>query len=115
MAGDAPSANRNERVDEGTTAAGEQPAPTLAWAREYDPSWQPAFTESTFGALVQVAGDCPRCHHHTAMNFPAVIPSSTVKAAGQVVTMFCKCGLPHEGRPDDDFGCGAYWGAVAEL
>jgi hypothetical protein len=115
MADDANSANANEPADDENSAKEDEPAAPVYWAEVNEPSWQPQFTEQKIGALLRLTGDCPRCHHPTAMDFPAVIPSESLKAEGEMVTMYCKSGHPHEGHPEGDFSCGAYWATVAEL
>lgn len=61
-------------------------------------------------------GLCPRCHGD--MDFPVVdtvfrstvAPDVTVaQDASDDVPMLCRCTLPHDQRPSDDEGCGAYW------
>jgi hypothetical protein len=61
-------------------------------------------------------GVCPRCRGN--MEFPVVdtvfrstvTPDVTVaQNASDDVPMLCRCPLPHERRPGDEEGCGAFW------
>ncbi len=115
MAGDTNSTSANESAEHARAVSGADSPQAVDWAEVNEPTWQPTFTEQKIGALVRLSGDCPRCQHPTAMDFPAVIPGDALRAEGETVTMFCKCGHPHQGHPDGDFSCGAYWATVAEL
>jgi hypothetical protein len=77
--------------------------------------------------LILIDGICARCHHRMVFHTPIVIYRdanwapmrdklfNTVlrKAARQAgkrtVTVYCRCGEPHPGAPDNGEGCGAYW------
>jgi hypothetical protein len=69
----------------------------------------------TTGGVILV-GHCPRCGD--PMEFPWVDDSyrgahsagvAALPAPRRVITMLCTCTCPHEGRPEDGVGCGAYW------
>ncbi|GGX65368.1 hypothetical protein [Streptomyces hiroshimensis] len=89
-----------------------------------------AFTERTApgGRAVIVEGRCPGCHGKTLTEFPRGVPGSgtkgvldrlrrrpaTASAADGVLAaevLYCECGYPHPGLPDDAVftGCGAGW------
>jgi hypothetical protein len=74
----------------------------------------------TSGGVILV-GACPRCGD--PMEFPwvddtyrGVTETATVTApvSRRIVTMLCTCTAPHEGRPGDSFGCGAFWNLAIE-
>lgn len=74
------------------------------------------FTRTKVGVIVRLSGDCPRCSHPTAMEFPpASFPAAGVRIEPQTVTLYCKCGHPHQGHPDGDNNCGAYWTIMVRL
>ena len=80
-----------------------------------DPSWAPTWERVVRGLAVRFDGSCPRCAHRTTANFPRVIPGAGLKAGEESVTMLCRCGYPHNGHPDGDNSCGAYWTSQVEL
>lgn len=89
----------------------------VPWAECTDPQWAPIFAEERSRGFLRLSGPCPRCDHPTTTDYTAV----TLGGAGgtaretETVTMFCKCGHPHKGHPDNDVSCGAYWLTVTEL
>jgi len=88
------------------------------WAEVYDPSWRPSFTQNRQGLEIHFVGSCPRCTHGMTFNVtPAIPPSAGVATRGapEEFTMYCACGHPHEGHPDGDNSCGAYWPYEADL
>jgi hypothetical protein len=88
----------------------------VPWAEVTQDSWVPNFTTKRVGAIVRLSGPCPRCSHQTTTDFAPVIPGqATVRGDAQPVVLFCKCGFPHEGHPDNDNSCGAYWTITTEL
>jgi hypothetical protein len=77
------------------------------------------FTASTPAAgVLMLTGPCPRCA--TVIQIPVVDgvykglrlrrrePAPT-SPTPRVEPMICTCEEPHEGRPADRIGCGAYW------
>lgn len=72
----------------------------------------------TTGGVILV-GPCPRCND--PMEFPwvddtyrGITETATLPASRRIVTMLCTCTAPHEGRPDDGIGCGAFWNLTIE-
>ncbi len=87
-----------------------------AWAEVTNPDWEPEFSEERVGPLLRLTGKCPRCTHLTTTDYKAL--TLGVERGGRVkesATIFCKCGYPHDGHPDGDPSCGAYWTAEVEL
>jgi hypothetical protein len=94
------------------------PAAQPEWAEVTDPDWKPAFTKTQAGLSLAFSGLCPRCQHQTYFAIPIVRPDAagaTVRSAPEPFWMYCACGYPHPGHPDDDNSCGAYWPYEAEL
>lgn len=80
------------------------------------------FSEEDFGDLsgfdvkrsdreVRVTGVCPRCDGATTFVIRRGIVKGLRRGAPKPTTVFCSCGKPHTGRPEDapDPGCGARW------
>lgn len=77
--------------------------------------------QPTTGGIVLV-GPCPRCAD--PMQYPWVDDSyrgilpptglSALPANRRTAKMICTCSAPHEGRPDGEIGCGAYWNLSLE-
>jgi hypothetical protein len=91
---------------------------SLEWAEITDPQWTPTFDRSRSGLLTTFTGSCPRCGHSMVHDVPyGVPPSSGVsnRTDAEEFTMMCSCGYPHQGHPDGDNSCGAYWPYEAEL
>lgn len=76
----------------------------------------------THGGVV-LRGPCPRCWH--VMDFPHVdrvyrralwrrAEPGDRSRAPQLVRMICTCTADHAGRPQDEYGCGAYWNLTLE-
>jgi hypothetical protein len=88
----------------------------VGWAEVTDDNWAPQFTATQVGVIVRMSGQCPRCEHQTITDFSPVIPGRVAeRAADQPVLLFCKCGHNHEGHPDGDNSCGAYWTIKTKL
>jgi hypothetical protein len=88
------------------------------WAEVTDPGWKPEFTKKQAGLSLAFSGQCPRCQHQTYFTIPIARPDAagaTVRSAPEPFWMYCSCGYPHPGHPDDDNSCGAYWPYEAEL
>ena len=82
-----------------------------------DPDWKPEFTKRQ-GLSLAFSGLCPRCRRQTYFAIPIARPDATgatVRSAPEPFWMYCSCGYPHSGHPDDDNSCGAYWPYEAEL
>jgi hypothetical protein len=82
--------------------------------------------------LILIDGICARCHHrmdfHTTIVtyrdanwapirdklFNTVLRKAARLAGKRTVTVYCRCGEPHPGAPDNGEGCGAYWNLNVE-
>lgn len=78
------------------------------------------FKKTSANGIATLIGRCPRCGHDFSFSFPVrpmvVTPGSYVTgqsgsgsltAPHQEHTIFCSCTYEHEGRPEDEVGCGA--------
>ncbi|MEU7017612.1 hypothetical protein [Streptomyces sp. NPDC046385] len=73
-------------------------------------------TDTRDGAVL--SGSCPRCacpfdFTYTRRVFRYPRPGGRY-APAVTVPVLCVCETPHEGRPADEEGCGAYWNVVLE-
>src|SRR4051812_14225560 len=55
-------------------------------------------------------GPCPRCGHEMSKFFRDDVDVLTVEADLDKDIARCNCNAPHEDRPAEKTGCGAYWG-----
>ncbi|MXM62171.1 hypothetical protein GR925_01565 [Streptomyces sp. HUCO-GS316] len=59
------------------------------------------------------SGPCPRCNAH--LDIPVVteavrrLGNGALASGATEVPMYCVCEGEHQGRPDGEEGCGAYW------
>jgi hypothetical protein len=84
----------------------------IGWAAVSDETWQPSFTATRAGLYLTYTGACPRCRHQTMLRIAGVnaaLSGRSTREDARPFAMFCRCGYPHPGHPDDDMGCGAYW------
>lgn len=90
----------------------------MEWAEIYDPSWLPSFSQTRQGLQTRFTGACPRCTHAISFDIAIAIPASrgsTTRGVPEEFTMYCTCGVAHQGHPDGDNSCGAYWPYEADL
>jgi hypothetical protein len=74
------------------------------------------FTRNKVGVIVRLSGNCPRCTHPTMTQFsPTSFPSAGIRTEPQPVTLYCRCGNLHEGHPEGDNSCGAFWTMTVRL
>ncbi|MEU6979395.1 MULTISPECIES: hypothetical protein [unclassified Streptomyces] len=96
--------------------------PLLPYREVTDPSYADAYTaglrvsDTRDGAVL--SGSCPRCacpfdFSYTRRVFRYPRPGGR-SAPAVTVPVLCVCEAPHEGRPADEEGCGAYWNVVLE-
>ncbi|SFR00013.1 hypothetical protein SAMN04488564_101991 [Lentzea waywayandensis] len=66
-------------------------------------------TETRRGVLL--TGTCPRCGDRMDYLVPTgvFLGASGTSARVRPTPVMCTCNGSHEGRPDADEGCGAYW------
>ncbi len=105
-------------MTDGQTGAGQIPPGASEWAEVTDPAWNVKFDRREAGLSLIFSGQCPRCLHQTNFTVPRVRPDAAggrQRPGPEVLTMYCECGYPHEGHPDRDNSCGAYWSYEAEL
>jgi hypothetical protein len=90
----------------------------VEWAEVYDPNWRPSFRQAKQGLETRFSGPCPRCTHDMSFDIPLAIPPNNgpiTRETAEQFTMYCACGHPHQGHPDGDNSCGAYWPYEAPL
>jgi hypothetical protein len=68
------------------------------------------FTRSQEGLVIVYRGLCPRCQDPTVFEVARGYAGETTKAEPPAeFIMLCQCGIPHQGHPEGDYSCGAYW------
>ena len=87
----------------------------VEWAEVNDPTWHPNFERSVRGLSVRFTGSCPRCGDHMDWDVAKALPTLGTRTAAEPFTMYCACGIPHDGHPPGDNSCGAYWLYIGEL
>jgi hypothetical protein len=83
---------------------------TDEWADDVIGNW----TIEQKGKTVYADGTCRRCGHHTTSEYSEVDSVRSDAKEVQVI-ISCRCGEPHDGRPDGRVGCGAAAPFIFEL
>ncbi|MFF0430666.1 hypothetical protein ACFYU9_00355 [Streptomyces sp. NPDC004327] len=67
---------------------------------------------------VVLSGTCPRCACPFDFTYTRRVyrdrPAGGRSAHTVTVPVLCVCETHHEGRPDEEEGCGAYWNVLLE-
>ncbi|MER7764038.1 hypothetical protein [Streptomyces sp. NPDC097619] len=94
----------------------------LPYLEVTDAAYAPAYVtglrrdDTADGAVL--TGTCPRCGCAFAFTYTRRVFRHPRPRSGRVdgatVPVLCVCGSPHEGRPEGEEGCGAYWNVVLE-
>ncbi|MFI6079273.1 hypothetical protein ACIA5C_48015 [Actinoplanes sp. NPDC051343] len=61
---------------------------------------------------VELIGVCPRCGHPMSLPLPDRVfmnGNAASSSPPEHTSALCTCSGEHTGRPDDEYGCGAYW------
>lgn len=66
--------------------------------------------------LTLLHGPCPRCTAQITSPMAKVVyrDDRPEDDDARFHVVFCTCGHPHPGRPEERVGCGAYWGFLLE-
>jgi hypothetical protein len=115
----------HHETTEDLPAAGEQPLAMSEMPIAYEETTtedyaRKAASEFTVAKIqdgIILRGPCPRCNHRMEYAIVQRIYRGGLSrsarmyetGAADVETVLCTCSFNHPGRPEDNFGCGAYW------